>query len=249
MGGEGVKHCLSGLSGRRENRSHGKEGRTINIDEFKYSLNLHISFKIEKAHMRPGLLYQLTTVPSSFLKTGEEWWTPLQGKVRPGSPEAPQHKRIPMHTHAFMHMHTQANNEHAYVHSMAGKCSELHLASIKKPRNYRLDCKNKSVQTALVLKIYAHQPLGSHLSLPLNTKQERSIYACPIAILLTLGLGEAENIIRMTSWQQQYCSDVLWEEEKERKKGHFQKRSRRDADIITPQGEGWKHPTYFILKP
>jgi len=51
----------------------------------------------------------------------------------------------------------------------------------------------------LVLQICTHQPLGSHLSLPLNTKQERSIDACPIAILLTWSLGEAANTIGMTS--------------------------------------------------
>lgn len=72
VGGDRVKHYLFGLSGRRENRSPGKEGRTINTDEFKYSLNLHASFEIEKVHIRPGFLYQLTTVPSYFLKTGEK---------------------------------------------------------------------------------------------------------------------------------------------------------------------------------
>lgn len=74
VGGEGMKHCycLLELSGRRENRSPGKEGRTINIDEFKYSLNLHTSFETGEAHIRPGLLYQLITVPSYFLETGEE---------------------------------------------------------------------------------------------------------------------------------------------------------------------------------
>lgn len=62
-----------------------------------------------------------------------------------------------------------------------------------------MNCENKSVQTAPVLKIYAQQPLGNHLSLPLNTKQEHSTYAPRFAILLTLSLEEAANTIRMTS--------------------------------------------------
>lgn len=59
------------------------------------------------------------------------------------------------------------------------------------------------------------------------------------AILLTLSLEEAANTIRMTSWQEQYCNNMVWQREKERKEGQFQMRSRHDADIITPQGGGW----------
>lgn len=56
-----------------------------------------------------------------------------------------------------------------------------------------MNCENKSVQTAPVLKIYAQQPLGSHLSLPLNTKQEHSTYAPPICNSAHLEFGRSSK--------------------------------------------------------
>lgn len=80
----------------------------------------------------------------------------------------------------------------------------------KKIRKYRLNCKNRSVQPAVVFKIYAHQLLGSHLSLLLNTKQRHSIYAWPIASLLQFGRSskhEQNNKLTVTTLQQYAVGD------------------------------------------
>lgn len=119
VGGEEVEHCL-GCQG--ENRS--KERRTINTDEFKYSLNPHNSSEIEKAHIRPGPTYQSAILFSAYRK---RVMIPAPRQAESWRPRSSPMKHTQMHTHP--HMHTQANSEHAHTHSMTGKCSELHLAS------------------------------------------------------------------------------------------------------------------------
>lgn len=148
------------------------------------------------------------------------------------------------HTHACAPC-THKDTTSKYRHTPWWEDVKNGTQHLKEPRDYRLDCENKPVQPALVLKIYTHQSLSSHQCLSLHAKQRFCIFTCSIAILLTLSSGEEANTVRMRSWQQQYYNNMLWVEEKGKIRP-FPKEIKTWCWCYHTTGWELNHTTYFI---